>query len=219
MDNIFESYSIAKDNTQKAYNAFCNAERVDNKELYQSYKEAQAKEHALEIAVKVERYNEKNRKLATLCNKVFAVFFTMSIDEILKITTNNGKFHKNKVKKFGLIVDFLENHKYTRVKFNRNFLTGEAESYSLEIGIDNIVLFDYKDNKLDTPEKLLKRNGVTTALTLEGVTANIEALMGKSKELSKVLETHSDFCESQNVYLLEKIGVINRSTERVYIYK
>lgn len=133
------------------------------------------------------------------------------------ITTNNGDFHKVKVKKYPK----LEALKYVSAKFENNFL------YTLHVNGEKFTMYHKQYNGSNRPTysrpssfaDFLQLNHISPEdITAERFTEIENKIKEANEELQNHIESYSKKMDSLKAYSFECWNVIHKKAEHVYLY-
>ena len=169
----------------------------------------------LKQAERIKMLTEVNRKQATLRELAKTAWNCEQPTE--DITTNDGSFHKVKIKKYPILASVP----YLYAKFKDNHLT--ELSISGEKFQMYAVKYDYPNpNQYTRPEsfeQFLELNSIQaediTPQQFNVIVEQLEQAEGKLKEAVKQYETAT---KKLDVYQLNHLGLLRQSNERLYTY-
>jgi hypothetical protein len=133
------------------------------------------------------------------------------------ITTNNGDFHKVKVKKYPK----LSALKYADAKFENNVL------YVLSTNGEKFTMYNKKYNGNETPTytrpasfaEFLQLNHISPEdITADQFTEISNTIKEANEELQSHIKAYSAKMDSLNAYSLECWNLISKRAEHVYLY-
>ena len=175
-------------------------------ELLEKFK---AKELELKQAARAEFLADTNRrhdKLRALAVKVWACEQPTE-----DITTNDGSWHKVKVKKYPNIAAL----EYSYGKFR------EGKLELIHVNGEKFRLLKWiNDSRPDTFEEFLSINYIMPApITLEQYEAMNEGLKAAEQELKAAHETYSAKINALDYSIMNSYGLLNQRSETVYTYQ
>ena len=133
------------------------------------------------------------------------------------ITTNNGDFHKVKVKKYPKLAEL----KWVDAKFENGVL------YELSTNGENFKMYDKKYNGNETPTyirpasfaEFLQLNYISPEdITTEQFTDISNTIKEANEEIRKQIEAYGKKMDSLKAYSLKCWGLVSQRPEHVYLY-
>lgn len=165
---------------------------------------------------RIELINKVNREQASKREHARALW---SCEEVLEdITTENGSFHKTKVKKYPLLASL----QYIKAKYKNGRLleiTYQGETFKMYH-----TAYEYgKPDQYTRPESFtafLELNRIMTKdITLEEFNNNAREIEEAKKELEKQIEDYKTRLKAIDIHNLEEWGMITTSANHLRTYE
>jgi len=133
------------------------------------------------------------------------------------ITTNDGSFHKVKIKKYPVLASVP----YLYAKFKDNHLTelningNKFEMYAVKYNYPNPNQY----TRPETFEQFLELNSIQTEdIILDQFNETVEKLEQAENKLQQAIEQYKSTLNKLNIYQLNHLGLIGQSNEGLYTY-